>query len=661
MRKVIFDFYRVFLFINILSGAVSNATGQTVYTLGTATTGSTNAGLVPINTTLEKTKSQYLVRASELTNLGASSGLITHLALYVTEQPGRDMNNFNINLGTTTDNSLNNVFAGGLSNVYNANPQLRTQLTSGGWRTFTFNTPFLWDGTSNMLIEFCWDNGTLWTLGGGVRVNEPFQSPTYSSRWNTMSSAGGCGYTGNAGQVSWYRPNLQLTIVDCSSTSFTINDNACDSYVLNSQTYTASGTYTQTLTNAAGCDSIITLNLTINNNDSTLNVTACNSYTFDGNIIVSSGNYSAIFSNSFGCDSIVTLNLTIGNNDSTVTVTACDSFSFNGNALTVSDTYIETFANAAGCDSVVTLHLTVNNSNGFTFSETVCAGYNFNGNLLTDSGTYTATHTNASGCDSVVTLHLTILPSHLIYIYDTACVSYVFNNNTLTATGTYSSMFFNSSGCDSLVFLYLFIAENSATVNQTACDSFVFSGNVLTVSNTYTAVFTNAAGCDSTVTLTLTIIDNIDTTVTVAGNVLTANAAGADYQWIDCNSNLPINNATGQSFTAIQNGNYAVEITDNICVALSACYNITGVGIVESESNQWLVFPNPSSGKINITSESNRNAIIRILNAIGRIVAEEKIGQKNMVSADLSMLTPGLYIVEIVEDEKTFRYRIIRE
>ena len=33
--------------------------------------------------------------------------------------------------------------------------------------------------------------------------------------------------------------------------------------VLNGQTYTQTGTYTQVLTNAAGCDSTITLNLTI--------------------------------------------------------------------------------------------------------------------------------------------------------------------------------------------------------------------------------------------------------------------------------------------------------------------------------------------------------------------------------------------------------------
>jgi len=48
------------------------------------------------------------------------------------------------------------------------------------------------------------------------------------------------------------------------STSSTITDTACGSYSLNGETYTASGTYTQTRVTASSCDSVITLDLTIN-------------------------------------------------------------------------------------------------------------------------------------------------------------------------------------------------------------------------------------------------------------------------------------------------------------------------------------------------------------------------------------------------------------
>ena len=48
-----------------------------------------------------------------------------------------------------------------------------------------------------------------------------------------------------------------------ANTSSVLNEAVLDSLVLNGQTYTQTGTYTQVLTNAEGCDSTITLNLTI--------------------------------------------------------------------------------------------------------------------------------------------------------------------------------------------------------------------------------------------------------------------------------------------------------------------------------------------------------------------------------------------------------------
>ena len=58
--------------------------------------------------------------------------------------------------------------------------------------------------------------------------------------------------------------SLNLTINSSSSASQ--SQTALDTYTwpLNNQTYTQGGTYTATIPNAAGCDSVITLNLTLN-------------------------------------------------------------------------------------------------------------------------------------------------------------------------------------------------------------------------------------------------------------------------------------------------------------------------------------------------------------------------------------------------------------
>lgn len=98
---------------------------------------------------------------------------------------------------------------------------------------------------------------------------------------------------------------------------------ACDSYTwINGNVYTASNnTATDTLRNAAGCDSIVTLNLTINNaSTGTDTQTACDSYTWiDGNVYTASNNTAThTLTNAAGCDSVVTLNLILNTVDTTI-------------------------------------------------------------------------------------------------------------------------------------------------------------------------------------------------------------------------------------------------------------------------------------------------------------------------------------------------------
>lgn len=60
-----------------------------------------------------------------------------------------------------------------------------------------------------------------------------------------------------------------ITVVN-QTTGSTITANSCGDYILNGQTYSSSGFYNQTFTNSAGCDSVLTLNLTIDLVDNTV-------------------------------------------------------------------------------------------------------------------------------------------------------------------------------------------------------------------------------------------------------------------------------------------------------------------------------------------------------------------------------------------------------
>ena len=112
----------------------------------------------------------------------------------------------------------------------------------------------------------------------------------------------------------------------CFSDSSTDTQTVCDSLTwIDGITYTANNNIaTFTLTNTAGCDSVVTLDLTINtSNTATDTLTACDSITWIDGITYTANNNIATFTltNTAGCDSVVTLDLTINTVDATVTTT----------------------------------------------------------------------------------------------------------------------------------------------------------------------------------------------------------------------------------------------------------------------------------------------------------------------------------------------------
>ncbi|MCB0803017.1 MAG: T9SS type A sorting domain-containing protein, partial [Flavobacteriales bacterium] len=123
--------------------------------------------------------------------------------------------------------------------------------------------------------------------------------------------------------------------------------------------------YYDTIPNATGCDSLMTLNLTIRNTVRDTNaVVACNSYTWlsNGLTYTTSGIYSDTLMAANGCDSISTIDLTINlSTSSTFSMTSCDSYLWSQNGMTYNTTgmYKDTIPNTLGCDSVITLDLTI--------------------------------------------------------------------------------------------------------------------------------------------------------------------------------------------------------------------------------------------------------------------------------------------------------------
>ena len=161
----------------------------------------------------------------------------------------------------------------------------------------------------------------------------------------------------------------------------------------------------------------------------TLNVTTCDPYSFNGQNYAQSGSYIYAGQTIYGCDSTVTLNLTITPAiQTTIIENACGSFPWNGQTLWTSGVYIDSLQSAAGCDSVVSLNLNVYPIYAIGIDSTVLDAFNWNGIDYATSGSYTQFFTSVNGCDSSVTINLTIEDSGL----DEKTASYLAYPNPVT-------------------------------------------------------------------------------------------------------------------------------------------------------------------------------------------------------------------------------------
>ncbi|MEZ5647519.1 MAG: hypothetical protein R3E60_00825 [Alphaproteobacteria bacterium] len=228
-------------------------------------------------------------------------------------------------------------------------------------------------------------------------------------------------------------------------------------YTFNGMDLTEPGEYQALLVSESGCDSIVTLTLNVLLvSETTIEAAVCagNSYEFNGEQLTESGEFTAVLTNASGCDSTITLTLTVlPVSETTLGATICagEGYVFNGAIFTESGEYTAVLTNETGCDSTVTLVLTVLPASETALEAVVCNGetYEFNGELLAESGEYTAVLTNAAGCDSsTITLTLTVLPAFETQLEAAVCAgeTYEFNGEPLTESGEYMAVLTSAAG-----------------------------------------------------------------------------------------------------------------------------------------------------------------------------------------------------------------------
>ncbi|MCG3165008.1 MAG: hypothetical protein POELPBGB_00768 [Bacteroidia bacterium] len=164
---------------------------------------SPDAQATPFGTAFRNGRSQFLYTADELNALGFQNGLVTHIAFNVAASSGDEIKSLKIGFANTELNELSNFANEQFTNNFTIN-----HTPANGWNTFETDYKFTWDGTSNLLIQVCFDSTTTSTANSSVVCsNTPFVS-TASAYANNVS---GCSQ--ETGIInSSLRPNLKLTI-----------------------------------------------------------------------------------------------------------------------------------------------------------------------------------------------------------------------------------------------------------------------------------------------------------------------------------------------------------------------------------------------------------------------------------------------------------------
>jgi len=159
----------------------------------------------------KRAKSQFIITASELSAAGLiGNRQITALAWnIITNGSTSAYTGFTISMANTATTNLNSGFVlPSLTQVYSNN----YTVPATGWQSITFTTPFTWDGTSNLLVQTCFDNGN---TTSGIDVLQgtaaPLGSGTRATAINATNAGGpaGCSLTG--GSVSDSRPQFRFT------------------------------------------------------------------------------------------------------------------------------------------------------------------------------------------------------------------------------------------------------------------------------------------------------------------------------------------------------------------------------------------------------------------------------------------------------------------
>lgn len=322
---------------------------------------------------------------------------------------------------------------------------------------------------------------------------------------------------------------------------------------------------------------------------------------------------------------------------------------------TITATYTCVGAYSTGCNNTAITTVTVYNLPIVSVSDaSVCTGkstnliangannYNWSTGstsptitiMPTTNTTYTCIGTSVKGCTNTAIANVVVYPTPTLALTSgTICYGM-----TATVSAAPALTYTWSNGSNGSAF---FVVPNATTV--------------------YTCSGSSTQNCPFVSTTTLVVISVITPSISQNGMTLTSSSATGNQWYLN---GIAIPGATGQSYTATQNGSYSLIITgNNGCTSGTANKTILDTGLENFNLHDaFSLYPNPTQNYLYISKVFELNEFInyRIYSCNGQLVKQGAL-KENIEAIDVINFSSGLYLIELsIESHKT-SFRFIKE
>lgn len=587
-------------------------------------------------------KTQFIILASELAAAGVMAGSLTAIQFPVISLGSNwgntttELMDFQVSIGHTNLNAFSGTFQGGLNVV--ASQTSFTPVVGYG-NIHTFNTPFIWDGTSNIIVETVFSNNLVGTTSDAViQYFSPtsFQSTLVyradNTTFATMAAATSSNYATN-----FIRPDFKLhgkaqfPIVWSPATGLSSTSQlTVDASPTSSTIYTVSS-------NNMGCASNATAEVNVTPMP-VLSINASTTTICEGDSVLLTASGAPTFTwSTQSQQNPVTVKPAL-----TTVVTVSSSIA-PCPVVTASETIV---VNQLPPVAISPQPTSACLNSAITFTASGADTYIWNNTAITDTTSYvvngnvivSVAGTNSLGCMAFDSLLISALPLPTLNI--TQSSGSVCANSPLSMTVTGASSYLWNDGSTS---------------------------DVLTLtpglSGVYTATGTLPTGCSSTVSANVTVfslpavaITPVSQTV-CAGEIASFTASGANtYSWIPGNST----DATYTVLTTNDNIFTVTGVDNNNCsnTATASLVMDPCTGIQEKAIAGLKIYPNPGNGLLLVETVPEGEKLIRVYSYAGSLISEIHFNGSH-TQLDLRDQAKGIYLMQIEMQGMIQSFRLV--